>query len=107
MLAPAGGTRGRPAERASGDFFTGSQAICPAEALQPDILRLDIRMPGVSGLEALPKIQAKSPQTKVLILPGLSGEESEKVNGGHSAAHLGEILTERESATSSCGRPEG
>ncbi len=27
MLAPAGGTRGRPAERASGDFFTGSENI--------------------------------------------------------------------------------
>ena len=59
-----------------GSAADGAQAIRLAEALQPDILLLDIRMPGLSGLVALPKIHAKSPQTKVLILSGLSGEET-------------------------------
>ena len=59
-----------------GDAAEGAQAVSLAEGLQPDILLLDIRMPGLSGLQALPKIRAKSPRTKVLILSGLSGEES-------------------------------
>jgi len=51
------------------------QAIALAETAKPDILLLDVGMPGLSGLDALPKIRGKSPHTKVLILSGLSGQE--------------------------------
>ena len=53
-----------------GEATDGKQALSMTEALQPDILLLDIRMPEINGLEALPKIRAKSPGTKVLILSG-------------------------------------
>ena len=53
----------------------GLQAIRLAEALQPDILLPDIRMPGLGGIEALPQIREKAPGTKVLILSGLPEDE--------------------------------
>jgi two-component system, NarL family, response regulator YdfI len=42
-----------------------------AEALQPDILLLDVQLPKAGGLEILPNIRAKSPRTNVLILSGV------------------------------------
>jgi len=53
-----------------GEATDGKQALSMTEALQPDILLLDIRMPEVNGLDVLPRIRAKSPGTKVLILSG-------------------------------------
>jgi DNA-binding NarL/FixJ family response regulator len=35
---------------------------------QPDVILLDIGLPGMSGLEALPKMKALSPQTHIIIL---------------------------------------
>ncbi|MCF8262785.1 MAG: response regulator transcription factor [Melioribacteraceae bacterium] len=35
---------------------------------QPDLLILDIRMPGGSGLEAIEKLKAISPRTKIIVL---------------------------------------
>jgi len=51
-----------------GEATQGDEALSLAEALEPDILLLDIRMPKVDGLTVLPKIREKSPRTKVLIL---------------------------------------
>lgn len=51
-----------------GEATQGDEALSMAEALEPDILLLDIRMPKVDGLTVLPKIREKSPRTKVLIL---------------------------------------
>ncbi|HBP80986.1 MAG TPA: hypothetical protein DD662_00605, partial [Planctomycetaceae bacterium] len=39
-----------------------------SESDQPDILLLDLRLPGMSGLDALPLIHAASPTTRVIIL---------------------------------------
>jgi len=46
----------------------GVLAVQLAEKLRPDILLLDISMPLMTGLEALPLIKSKSPQTAVIIL---------------------------------------
>jgi DNA-binding NarL/FixJ family response regulator len=51
-----------------GEAADGLEALSMVEALQPNILMLDVRMPELSGLDVLPKIRAKSPGTKVLIL---------------------------------------
>ncbi len=57
-----------------GEAVDGLQALSMAEALQPDILLLDVSMPEASGLQILPKIRARSPRTKVLMLSGFSGD---------------------------------
>jgi DNA-binding NarL/FixJ family response regulator len=56
--------------RVVGEASDGPEALSLAAALQPDILLLDIKMPGPTGLEVLPTIQVQSPRTKVLIVSG-------------------------------------
>mgnify|MGYP006288365053 CR=1 FL=1 len=46
----------------------GSQALERIEALQPDLVLLDISMPGVDGLEALSEIRELDDPPKVIIL---------------------------------------
>ena len=58
-----------------GEAADGLQAISLVEALQPDILLLDIRLPKLSGLEVLAKIRLKSPRTRTLILSGFFEDE--------------------------------
>src|SRR5205807_1946296 len=56
-----------------GEAASGSEAIALAEKLQPDVLLLDLMMPGVSGLDAL---RESDPQrlgeTRVLVLTAVS-----------------------------------
>ena len=35
--------------------------------LRPDVLILDLRMPGVTGLEAVPDVRAASPDTRIVV----------------------------------------
>ena len=56
--------------RVVGEAEDGLQALSMAEALQPDILLLDVRMPKLSGLEVLKQMRVKSPRTRTLILSG-------------------------------------
>ncbi len=58
-----------------GEAEDGLQALSLTEYLQPDILLLDVQMPEVGGLEILPKLRAKCPLTKVLILSGFPEDE--------------------------------
>ena len=46
----------------------GAQALWLIEQHQPDIAVLDIRMPGMTGIEATRRIKAQLPQVRVLIL---------------------------------------
>lgn len=50
-----------------GEAKSGSEAVTKVKQLNPDIILLDISMPGMGGLEALEKIK-KSSQSKVLML---------------------------------------
>ncbi len=58
-----------------GEAADGLEAVSLVEALQPDILLLDIRMPKLSGLEVLAQIRLKSPRTRTLILSGFFEDE--------------------------------
>lgn len=43
-------------------------AVDVADRLKPDLMILDITMPGISGLEVLPTVKSLSPRTQVLIM---------------------------------------
>ncbi|GAB4405149.1 MAG: response regulator transcription factor [Anaerolineales bacterium] len=47
---------------------TGSEALSLAEKLQPDLILLDLSMPGLGGMDVLPAMQKMVPSTKILIL---------------------------------------
>jgi len=51
-----------------GEAGNAKDAIFRARALKPDVMLLDVVMPGESGIEALPQLLKESPETKVLVL---------------------------------------
>jgi DNA-binding NarL/FixJ family response regulator len=55
-----------------GEAVNGSDAIDVVRRLQPDVLILDVAMPVMDGIEALPHIREVAPKTGVLVLTGLS-----------------------------------
>ncbi len=58
-----------------GEAADGESAVAVAESEQPDIVLLDILLPGMSGIDVLGKIRAVSPTSKVLLLTGSESEE--------------------------------
>ena len=51
-----------------GEAGTGAEAVAQAQALQPEVMLLDIRMPDGNGLEVLNQIKAVSPDTSVVMV---------------------------------------
>jgi DNA-binding NarL/FixJ family response regulator len=51
-----------------GEAADGQEAIEQARALRPDVILLDIAMPGLGGLEAVPILRRDLPQARILIL---------------------------------------
>jgi len=56
----------------AGQFGTTEIALRTLEAMlatdQPDILLLDLRLPGMNGLDAIPLIHAAAPTTRIIVL---------------------------------------
>ena len=51
-----------------GEARNGEEAVELADALQPDVILMDLRMPGLNGIEATRRIHRTSPQIGILIL---------------------------------------
>jgi two-component system response regulator NreC len=51
-----------------GEAGNAQDAIFEARALRPDVIVLDVVMPGESGIEVLPRLQAEVPGVKVVVL---------------------------------------
>ncbi|HEX5157031.1 MAG TPA: response regulator transcription factor [Ktedonobacterales bacterium] len=52
----------------AGEATTGEEAIALATTLRPDVVLMDINMPGVNGIEATRRILDVSPESGVLII---------------------------------------
>jgi DNA-binding NarL/FixJ family response regulator len=59
-----------------GEATSGDEAINQAAALQPDVILMDIKMPGTNGIAATREILAASPHIGILMLTMLEDDES-------------------------------
>jgi DNA-binding NarL/FixJ family response regulator len=82
-----------------GEAENGRRAIEEAERHQPDVVLLDLSMPIMDGLEALPEIRRVAPETRIVVLSGFDnpslvaralelGAESYVTKGGDPAEIL-------------------
>jgi DNA-binding NarL/FixJ family response regulator len=51
-----------------GEATSGEEAIVQAEALHPDLILMDVNMPGVNGVEATRRILHDSPNIRILVV---------------------------------------
>ena len=59
-----------------GQAEDGEEAIGLARRLQPKLVLLDLSMPGLSGLEALPRLREAAPSCEVVVLTASGTEEN-------------------------------
>ena len=72
--------------RVVGEAQDGREAITLARNLSPDVILLDLAMPGMGGLEALPLLLAEVPSARVVVLSSLEPAYLQAQAGGQGAA---------------------
>jgi NarL family two-component system response regulator LiaR len=58
-----------------GEAHDGHETLARAQELLPDVILMDLVMPGLDGLEATQQITASQPGTRVLVLTSFSGDD--------------------------------
>jgi len=59
-----------------GEAATGDEAIALAASLQPDVILMDIKMPGINGIQATREIVHTSPHIGILVVTMLEDDDS-------------------------------
>ncbi len=78
---------GSPGIQVVGEAASGEQAVKMCEELKPNVVIMDIRMPGMNGIEATQRIKKAFPMTSVVIMTMHDNEAyiAEAVRSGASA----------------------
>ena len=59
----------------------GNEAVGLVEELQPDVVLMDLSMPGVTGVEATRRVRERYPDTIVIVLTGSATAEAAQAAG--------------------------
>lgn len=68
-----------------GEAANGAEAVEQYEKLKPDIVTMDITMPGVTGLQAVERIMKKDPAAKIIMVSAM-GQQSMVVDAIRAGA---------------------
>jgi two-component system response regulator CpxR len=61
--------------------YNGEEALSILESDEPDVIVLDLKMPGIDGIETLRRVKSSHPDTEVIILTGHGSEREEALAG--------------------------
>lgn len=64
----------QPDMAVAGEAGDGAEGIARFAELEPDVVLMDLQMPGISGLEAIEAIRKRSPDARVLVLTTYPGD---------------------------------
>jgi DNA-binding NarL/FixJ family response regulator len=73
-----------------GEAATGAEAIARATELKPDVVLLDLEMPEVDGVEAIRRMRATLPDTRVVVFTAF--DRDEQIVGALRAGAQGYLL---------------
>jgi DNA-binding NarL/FixJ family response regulator len=73
-----------------GDAASGEEAVAMARALEPDVVLMDLVMPGLGGLEALARIRETCPRSQVVVLTNFASDQA--VRDAVAAGAMGYLL---------------
>lgn len=73
-----------------GEAGDGEQAVTLAADLQPDVILMDLRMPGAGGIEATRQILERNPEARILVMTMV--EDDNSVFAAMRAGALGYLL---------------
>jgi len=84
-----------------GEADNGRDCVRLIAQLQPDVVLLDLSMPDMDGLEAIPQISRVAPRTRIIVVSGFDGNRIGDVAlrlGAHRYIEKGAQLQEVSSA---------
>ena len=67
---------GMPDMEVVGETASGEETIVQAELLQPDVILMDLKMPGTNGIEATRRVLRTSPHIRVLMVTMFEDDDS-------------------------------
>jgi DNA-binding NarL/FixJ family response regulator len=65
----------QPDMQVVGEATNGERAVALYRELRPDVALMDVRMPGMSGLDAVSAILAEFPDARIVVLSSYGGDE--------------------------------
>jgi DNA-binding NarL/FixJ family response regulator len=63
-----------PALTVVGEAGNAADAIAAVGGLQPDVVLLDLSMPGMDGLEAIPRLRESAPRMAIVVFSGFAAD---------------------------------
>ena len=73
-----------------GEASDGAEAVELSRSLQPDLILLDLSMPGLDGISALPRLHEVAPRSEIVVLT--ASETQENLLGSIRAGAAGYLL---------------
>ncbi len=64
-----------PDFQVAGSVGSAEEALTLGPRLRPDVILLDLELPGMDGVEAIPRLAASTPEARILVLTAYDTDE--------------------------------